>query len=112
MFALASKTIPSLRHIGMRGFASRAIYLGNVSQFTTADQLQEIFGKYGHIEGIRLSTTGGRYRFGHVYYGAGEPEVINGEKKYMSSYNPTPEEAMEVDTAASKAVAIPSIQLD
>ncbi|KAJ1785073.1 hypothetical protein LPJ59_006220 [Coemansia sp. RSA 2399] len=112
MFALATKTASPLRQLCARGFASRAIYLGNVNPLTTAEKLQEIFGEFGHIEGIRLSTGNIRYRYAHIYYGAGEPPKTGELKLYMSSHESTPEENAEVDAASAKALEQPVVEID
>ncbi|KAJ1664424.1 hypothetical protein IW140_004080 [Coemansia sp. RSA 1813] len=112
MFGFATKTVSPLRQLCARGFASRAIYLGNVSHLTTAEKLQEIFGEYGSISGIRLSTTGERYRYAHIYYGAGEPPLDGNVKMYMTSSEPTHEEIEKVDMAVAKALQNAMVEID
>ncbi|KAJ2381863.1 hypothetical protein GGI23_007487, partial [Coemansia sp. RSA 2559] len=71
-----------------------------------------IFGEFGHIEGIRLSTSGTRYRYAHIYYGSGEPPMSGDLKLYMSSHGSTPEETAEVEAAAAKALENPVVEID
>ncbi|KAJ2654360.1 hypothetical protein IWW48_006149 [Coemansia sp. RSA 1200] len=114
MFSLIAKAARTpVRQLCARGFASRAVYLGNVSHLTSQDQLSEIFSQYGNIAGIRLNTTtDARYRYAHVYFGSGEVPVVNDVQMYMSSRNPTESELEEVNEAVRLAIEKPEVHLD
>lgn len=87
-----------------RTFASRAIYVANLSEDTTEDTLLEEFGKYGSINGLRMNVTNNQYRYAHIYYGAGEtPKSEANEFLYMHDHRPTLEESREVEQAAKDA---------
>ncbi|ORX71340.1 hypothetical protein DL89DRAFT_291862 [Linderina pennispora] len=93
MFSLARQT--ALRRLATRSFSSRAVYIANLSPRTTEDQLREVLAPFGKVTGMRFGEGREGYRYAHVYFGAGEPPVVDG---------PTHAETQEVEAAVYKVV--------
>ncbi|KAJ1948072.1 hypothetical protein EC988_005321 [Linderina pennispora] len=102
MFSLARQT--ALRRLATRSFSSRAVYIANLSPRTTEDQLREVLAPFGKVTGMRFGEGREGYRYAHVYFGAGEPPVVDGVEMNMRDMEPTHAETQEVEAAVYKVV--------
>ncbi|KAK9751755.1 hypothetical protein K7432_018094 [Basidiobolus ranarum] len=70
MFAVLRNINPSPMQKLVRAYATKNIFVGNLSNFTTAEDLESIFGKYGKVGAIRRPNA----RYGFVEMEGAEAE--------------------------------------
>ncbi|KAJ2724374.1 hypothetical protein GGI07_001975 [Coemansia sp. Benny D115] len=104
MLSLTKQLLRPARALGTRNYAALAVYVSNLNSATTPETLRELFGKYGRIGGIRMNVNKYGAIYAHVYYGAGEAPLVNGEPYYMTSRNPTEEELESVKKSVEDAI--------
>ncbi|KAJ2745818.1 hypothetical protein GGI20_001873 [Coemansia sp. BCRC 34301] len=102
MFSIARKVVA--QRVSTRAYATRAIYVANLSTETDEAKIRNVFGKYGNIIGIRFGEGNNSYRYAHVYFGSGSVPTSNTNVfMYTRDYEPTADELLEVDTAVQRA---------
>ncbi|ORX99994.1 hypothetical protein K493DRAFT_312984 [Basidiobolus meristosporus CBS 931.73] len=79
MFALLRHASPTPVQTLARSYATKNIFVGNLSNYTTPEELTAIFGKFGKVEAVRRPSP----RYGFV-----EMEEKDAEKaaKFLNGY--------------------------